>query len=197
MNGLNTFKYFFVTYGGVGAHMMLDIFSNIEMVDYNNHQKHHIRIPPTSFGGNCKVVYQYGDPYNAILSYFRRRKSEYRTWTRDHCEHIRGDYTKMNTNWDVKDYLKNGEDLFKIEEHFDNWTNITNKDYDVCLFKYEDTQNNLDSLYDYLNITNYELDYRKRKSDWRNEDEETISLLEGMYGDFHKKYEDAPSFKVY
>jgi hypothetical protein len=81
MNGLNTFKYFFVSYGGVGAHLMLDIFKYVEMIDYNNFQKHHIRIPPKTFGQNTKLVYLSGDPYNAILSYFRRRDQEYKTWT--------------------------------------------------------------------------------------------------------------------
>jgi len=198
MSGSNTFKYFFTSYGGVGAHMMLDIFKNVEMVDIDAFQKHHIKTPPKTFGTNTKVVYLYGDPYNAILSYFRRRKQNYITWTIRHCENIRGDYKKMNVNWDVKDYLKNGEDLFKLEEHFDNWTKATGVDYEICSFKYEETPKNLGKLYEFLDIKEpkYKTHFKVRKSDWRNEDEETKNLLSDMYGSFYEKYENYPSFKI-
>jgi len=199
MNGSNTFKYFFVSYGGVGAHMMLDIFKNVEMVNIDSFQKHHIKTPPKSFGTDTKVVYLYGDPYNAILSYFRRRKQEYITWTKKHCENIRGDYKKMDINWDVKDYLKNGEDLFKLEEHFDNWTNVTEKDYEICTFKYEDTPNNIEKLYGFLDIIEpkHKTPFKPRRSDWRNEDQETKELLKNMYGAFYEKYDNHPSFNIY
>lgn len=195
----NFFKYLCVSYGGSGAHMLLNIMKNNPIIDTGCFEQHHIRKPPKTFSEPVKVVYIFGDPYNAILSYFRRRKEQRKTWVKEHCKNIRGEYKKINENWDLLDYLKNGEDLFKLEEHFDNWTNIKEKDYQVAVLKYESTSIYIKDLLDFIDMDPSKSDkfeFKKRKSDWRNQPKEVKDLLEKMYGGFYEKYKNYPGFKI-
>ena len=201
-------KYFVVSYGGVGTHMLMpmikdeDWLGNIIKKDNPAWMKypHHLRNPVESFdqfgyNGKVKVIYVFGDPINSILSHFRRSKDVKRTWAKHHCVNIQGDHEKFNSNWTLDDYLNNGEDLFKLEEHFNNWTSVTVKDYDLMLLKYETSYKHEQEIMDYLD-TDIKLGYRNRKSDWKNLTKTMKDKLLNMYGSLLDKIEKFDEIKI-
>lgn len=189
-------KYFVVSYGGVGTHMLMPMIKDDEWLGHTiknknlDHMKypHHLRNPPGSFkqfgyDGKVKLIYVFGDPINSVLSHFRRRIANKKTWCKHHCLNIQGDHKKFSAKWDLIDYLKNGEDLFKLEEHFDNWTNLdpASIDYDYMILKYETAGKHEKQIMEFLN-SDVPLNFQKRNSDWRNEPEEIKAKLVNMYG---------------
>ncbi|MFZ9936127.1 MAG: hypothetical protein ACO3JG_03615 [Luteolibacter sp.] len=199
-------KYFVVSYGGVGTHMLMRMIKDEDWlghvirnkkVKHMNHP-HHLRVPPQSFrqfghDGRVKLIYLFGDPINSVLSHFRRRVTNKKDWCRHHCMNVQGDYRKFDARWDLIDYLENGVDLFRLEEHFDNWTRIEagSIDYDCMILKYESAHRHEARIMDFLN-TDVRLSYRSRNSDWRNESQEVRNKLVGMYGGLLEKCDSFP-----
>ena len=203
-------KYFVVSYGGVGTHMLMPLIKDEDWLghtiksDKKDHMKypHHLRVPPESFkeygyDGKVKVIYVFGDPVNSVLSHFRRRVANKKTWCRHHCMNIQGEYKKFKARWDLLDYLNNGEDLFKLEEHFDNWTNLAadSIDYDYMILKYETAENHEEQIQKFLD-SDLPLNFKKRNSDWRSESEEVKEKLIEMYGDLLGKSENFDEIRV-
>jgi len=174
-------KYLVVSYGGVGTYMMMDVIGKNNFLKIPEtsgiwqKEYHHIKCPPKTFGEPVKVIYIYGDPYNALISHFRRR-CILKEWARNHCKNMHGEWWKLNTDWELLDYLKNGEDLFKFEEHFDNWVNIKDKDYDVMVLKYEFVKKYENVVLSYLDSEN-PINYKERLSNWNDLDSDSFELL--------------------
>ena len=194
-------KYFVVSYGGVGTHMLMpmikeqDWLGSIIKRNEPSYMKypHHLRVPPKSFkehgyNGKVKIIYVFGDPINSVLSHFRRRSSVKKDWAHHHCINVQGEYEKFDTQWNLESYLNNGEDLFKLEEHFDNWVNIkpTEIDYDLMIVKYESANKHEDQIKQFLN-TSTGLKWRKRNSDWRSLGPKTIAKLKNIYSELLNK----------
>lgn len=203
-------KYFVVSYGGVGTHMLMPMIDDRDWLGHTikgdskkDHMgsPHHLRVPPASFkeygyDGEVKVIYVFGDPINSVLSHFRRRIANKKTWCRHHCMNVQGDYKKLKARWDLQDYLENGEDLFRLEEHFDNWTTLSADaiDYKYMILKYETAHNHEKQIQDFLE-SDLPLNFKKRNSDWRNESEETKQKLLDMYGSLLKKCDNFAEIK--
>lgn len=188
--------YFVVSFGGVGTHMLMPMIKKSEWLGHairNNkilHMRcpHHMRMPPASFKehgyhGEVKLIYVFGDPINSVLSHFRRRITNKRSWCKHHCMNIQGDYKKFSSRWDLKDYLRNGVDLFRLEEHFDNWTSLKPEsiDYDYMILKYETASRHENQIKDFLE-TDVSMSFRIRNSDWKAEQEDIKTKLIDMYG---------------
>lgn len=206
----NELKYFVVSYGGVGTHMITpmikdgDWLGDIIRDRKNGHMKypHHIRNVPSSFKeygypGKVKVIYIFGDPINSVLSHFRRRLSHKKSWCKHHCLNVQGEHKKFKVSWDLKDYLKNGVDLFKLEEHFDNWTTVDPDtiDFDYMILKYETACNHEKEIMSFLN-TDVPLNFKARSSDWRNESAEIKEQLLEMYGSLLEKCDKFDEMKI-
>lgn len=203
-------KYFVVSYGGVGTHMITpmikdsDWLGNIIRDRKKGHMKypHHIRNVPQSFkeygyDGKVRLIYIFGDPINSVLSHFRRRLSHKKSWCKHHCLNLQGDHEKFKVKWDLKDFLLNGEDLFRLEEHFDNWTKVDpdSIDFDYMILKYETANRHENAIKEFLN-TDVPLNFKMRSSDWRNESEEIKELLMGMYGKLLEKCDQFDEIKI-
>lgn len=202
-------KYFVVSYGGVGTHMLMPMIREEDWLGHaikrkeKTHMKypHHLRVPPASFkefgyDGALRLIYVFGDPINSVLSHFRRRLANKKSWCRHHCMNIQGDYKPFNARWDLMAYLKQGVDLFRLEEHFDNWTRIEagSIDYDYMILKYETAHRYEDRIREFLN-TEVPLNFKKRSSDWRNEAPEIKEKLIAMYGGMVEKCNSFPEIR--
>jgi hypothetical protein len=154
---------------------------------------HHLRVPPASFKehgyhGHVKLIYVFGDPINSVLSHFRRRIDNKKSWCQHHCMNIQGDYKKFSARWDLEAFLKQGRDLFQLENHFDNWTTVdpASIDYDFMILKYETAHLHEAEIQAFLE-TDAPLSFKARSSDWRTQPEETQSKLLAMYGSLLEK----------
>ena len=203
-------KYFVVSYGGVGTHMITPMISESDWLGHiirdrkNGHMKHphHIRTVPRSFKeygyqGKVKLIYIFGDPINSVLSHFRRRLSHKKSWCQHHCLNVQGDFKKFKVRWGLKEFLKNGDDLFKLEEHFDNWTTVDPEyiDFEYMILKYETAFKYEQEIMKFLN-TEIPLNFRSRNSDWRNEPEEIKEQLVNMYGTLLEKCDKFDEIKI-
>lgn len=203
-------KYFVVSYGGVGTHMITPMINDADWLGHtirdrkNGHMKypHHIRKVPGSFKeygyeGKVRLIYIFGDPINSVLSHFRRRLSHKKDWCKHHCLNLQGDHEKFKVSWDLKDFLNNGVDLFKLEEHFDNWTNVdpATIDFDYMILKYETACNHEKEIMSFLN-TDIPLNFKLRNSDWRNETAEIKEKLINMYGSLLEKCDKFDEIKI-
>jgi len=206
----NELKYFVVSYGGVGTHMITPMINDSDWLFHiirdrkKGHMKYpqHIRTVPSSFKeygyqGKVKLIYIFGDPINSVLSHFRRRLSHKKSWCKHHCLNVQGDFKKFKESWDLKDYLKNGVDLFRLEEHFDNWTTVDPEsiDFDYMILKYETANKHEEQIKDFLN-TDVPLNFKMRNSDWRNESEEIKARLVDMYGSLLEKCDQFDEIKI-
>jgi hypothetical protein len=206
----NELKYFVVSYGGVGTHMITPMINDSDWLFHiirdrkKGHLKYpeHIRTVPSSFKeygyqGKVKLIYIFGDPINSVLSHFRRRLSHKKSWCKHHCLNVQGDFKKFKESWDLKDYLKNGVDLFRLEEHFDNWTTVDPQsiDFDYMILKYETANKHEEQIKDFLN-TDVPLNFKIRNSDWRNESEEIKARLVDMYGSLLEKCDQFDEIKI-
>jgi hypothetical protein len=206
----NELKYFVVSYGGVGTHMITPMINDSDWLFHiirdrkKGHLKYpeHIRTVPSSFKeygyqGKVKLIYIFGDPINSVLSHFRRRLSHKKSWCKHHCLNVQGDFKKFKESWDLKDYLKNGVDLFRLEEHFDNWTTVDPQsiDFDYMILKYETANKHEEQIKDFLN-TDVPLNFKMRNSDWRNESEEIKARLVDMYGSLLEKCDQFDEIRI-
>lgn len=209
MSGQIEKMYFIVSFGGVGTHMLMPMIKESDWLGHviknrrirHMRSPHHIRKPPATFKeygyhGKVRLIYVFGDPVNSVLSHFRRRITNKKSWCKHHCMNIQGNYKKLSPRWNLEDYLNNGVDLFGLEEHFDNWTGIQlgSIDYDFMILKYETAHRHEKQIMDFLE-TDTPLAFKKRSSDWRTEREDIKIKLIDMYGSLLAKCEQFDEIK--
>jgi len=161
------------------------------------------------------VVYIYGNPFNSLLSFYKRNRDTERKisiidsngkeepckWLKKTCYWLRGNYKDVNDAWDINGYLDNGKDLFKWEENFDKWIN-SETDYPILFIKSEDMWENWDEIMWHLfGKNNFKGDVNKyiklpekiqRSSDWTELSEETKTKLFNVYGNLYDKINNLP-----
>ena len=183
--------YYIVSYGGCGS-VMLTRYLNI----YGEVQHIHSRFPPDEleyvgndnslieningehFNGiklnesdlsNTKVIYIYKDPVKAIYSRFRDP---------NHLKNIEA--KDINTTLD--DILTSKEDLYGIEQFFDNWTAPNpNRNYKIICVKYSDIFEKQGELMKTLGITPYEEHVLTMKETKREYPENELNILYEIY----------------
>lgn len=196
-------KYFYVcTYGGSGSTMLSNYLKNFGIV------KHiHTRDPPNDLTGvsecptfalewfnnkkiskkNLKryhVIFLYRNPIDAIYSRFCSKRWDI------HLKNL-----KIDPNITIEKVVELKEDLYKIEEFFDNYTKVNKKrNYNIYCVKYEDFFDNISyfnkilgipdipSLYPKEILTKKELTYKKE--------------LEFIYKDLIEKMNNMPFIKI-
>ena len=146
-------KVFYVcSFGGCGSKMLCEYLKHFGTV------KHvHSRCPPTKlthvgsnewfsnlliedkYLKNYYVIYIYRDPVKAILSRFTHA---------GHLLHI-----QANPNTTIQDVITSKQDLYGINNFFDNYTTMNSKrNYNIYCVKYEDLFNNMDVFNKTFNI---------------------------------------------
>lgn len=188
-------KYYQVSPGSVGSCSIEDLLPtkiNIPRHVWNAHERDFTKLDRE--GGDVRACYIYGNPYNIVLSYFRRN---FMRIPYDHCRHMTGNLSALYSKniWTLDDYLKNGKDLFNMREHFYGWYNHDNRKYDIMFIKYETFKDNIDKLFDWYNVeesVREKYAVKERESAWEKQSKEVIEGLERIYGDFYQEYLKLP-----
>lgn len=103
--------------GGVGSTFLFDIIeANVPEASPNNfppgaQQWKHTIFPP-QFRKVRKALFVFGRPDLAVLSIFRRGICSVHLWNKG----------LPRANFNLQEYIENGADLFRTEEHLRNWT---------------------------------------------------------------------------
>lgn len=112
-----------------------------------------------------------------------------------HCKNVDGDHENHIT--DPLKYIEKGVDTMKYREHFDNYTKNDGKNYKVICINYHKMWDNLEDIFNVLNIPLSELDnFPKKKETKKDVDINIINGLEGMYSDLIKDIENFPTIKI-
>lgn len=172
-----------VTPGSAGTYYMKSFLGkNYNPLKLNTHRRNPKM--PKRFKG--RVVYLYSNPYDTILSYYRRGflKEPY-----DHCSHIEGDLKgiREKNKWFLQEFLKNGRDFFQLGDHFRQWFSYNGRTYDILFIKYESLLQTLPQLIEWYELPKEKMlkkfHFTARNSSWRNQPREIQEGLWKIYGD--------------
>lgn len=142
---------------------------------------------------NFRAIYVVGDPREAVLSVFRRN---YQHW---HIQHMDGEISKWNFDWDLDEFLSQQKDYFKYERHFENWKNAKRK-YPILIVKFDSIWENLEELIDFAGLPKQVINKfparKERSIKWKEVNIETKNDIEFLYGKLAMKIQSMPSFQI-
>lgn len=197
------------SYGGAATTIFIDHFSNqgvtIPIKEYSAGYEYVFKHTPWPPDEGDKAVYIFSDPVEAVISFFRRRSEGHnktmrglgtpaKDWVVGHCKNIDGDHSKIDEEWDLTDYLSQGEELFRLERHFDNWTKA-DRQYPILLVKYEKMWENLEVIHNFMECPDAASDFpqkRTRGSSLDNLSPKDRHNILKMYGPLKEKISLAP-----
>jgi len=187
-NHLKKHNYFVCSYGGCGSKILtayLKNFGNVFHIHSNNPPYELTRpgnsyiveknkydewfteyLIPDNELNNYTVIYIYRNPVKAIISRFDNPV---------HLLHI-----QSNTSITIQDVINHQEDLYGIENFFDNYT-IHKKKYNIICLKYEDLFDNIEKLNNILNLPNIPPLYPSKKETNKNTNINIVKNLEKIY----------------
>src|SRR5688572_10504159 len=201
------------SFGGVGSKCLVKGLLQTEDEFILGPSHTHLRAPPDKRALDGRtMIYMFGDPYNAVISFFKRRIKRTRShgfntregsgdplWAVKHCKNIGGDHERMDPQWGLEAYLDNGVDLLKMEEHYDNWVNAKT-DYPVLFVRYETMWSHLREICSFVGLPEAAIAgfpaQEVRGSRWENEPEATRLKLIKVYSRLHGKIAAAPNVWV-
>ena len=157
-------NYYVCSFGGCGSTVLANYLSN-----FGNVYHIHDRFPPnelTYVGKNntnedihdewfnnvkipyeklskYKVIFIYRNPIEVIFTRFAQRHGP-------NVKHLQNIKCDNDGNINFYDVLYSKRDLYKMEEFFDNYTNITNRNYNIYCIKYEFLFNNNFDILNYI-----------------------------------------------
>ena len=202
------------SFGGVGSKCLV---KGILQTDNETLlQKAHIhrRTPPSKneIKGR-KVIYVFGNPMNAVISFFQRRDALSQlhgfvtkkdntgdiNWAIKHCVALEGMSDLLEPAYDLPAYLTHNIDMFKLEEHFYNWYHAKTS-YPILFVRYETMWENLEEIFDFLKLSKKKIiNFPKketRASDWKDEAPEIVDGLESIYGNLRQKFDNLPDIQI-
>ncbi len=141
---------------------------------------------------NIKLGYIYGNPYNAVLSVFRRG------YQHMHVRAMNADSGTEPKNLEgvsLEEFLAQGKDEFYMERQFDNWTSEVNPKHPIILIKYEALADHIGEILDFFG-TKDPFEVKERKSSWLDQPESIRKQLEKIYGGLFDKVEAMPPIKI-
>lgn len=139
-----------------------------------------------------KLGYIYGNPYNAVISVFRRNYQDMHTQAMNSQSPTPAG--KL-TNVSLEEYLERGLDEFHLERQLDNWANARECPHPILLIKYEDMAQNMNEILRYFEQDDL-FEFRLRKSNWGLQSEPVRRALEQMYGSVKAKVDALPGLKL-
>jgi len=170
--------------GGCGSCALEDFFGNhinYPRDSWNAHERDSNKPDP-----NSKVAYIYADPYNTILSYYRRN---FLVTPYYHCQHISGDVNILNVkpSWTLEEFLQMSEDPFRLRDHFRGWYDNKNRTYDIMFIKYESLPYTFPKLCEWFNYDNKSFDFKSRNSEWESQSDTIKENLDRLYGAYREE----------
>jgi hypothetical protein len=183
------------SYGGCGTTMLYDFLSNKKAGvpdDYKDWYLRHTKKPPKEerVMNGFRCIYLYSDPFNSLISIFRRGYQN---------EIYRRLGNGKKKEWNLKEYLRNGEDVFLFKKTYKNWTESVRK-YPILILKYETMWEYLPEIMAFVGLPKKAADdfpeKRPRSSDWRSKPDVIREQLKSIYGDLRAEIQEAPEFRI-
>lgn len=184
---------YLVSTGGVGS-CAVEAWAHGKLCEMHNGQpwSAHTRNPKIvpRDGEEVRVLYIVGNPYNQLLSFHRRGflSAPYR-----HCQHVGGNVQALEwrKEWTLEEYLDQGEDLFRLESHFDGWWKYAARRYEVMFVRYETMPTVIEGVAAWLGVeANFA--FKPRASDVFKQPPAVREKLVEMYGRFAMRVCDLP-----
>lgn len=178
-----------VSVGGVGSTALgRHVWSTNDKTSYEH------AFSPAVFTGHPKLRlgYMYGDPYNAVLSVFRRGYQDM---------HIRAMHRHTGitppslAKVSIDEYLEAGLDQFGLEAQFDRWVGAVPAPCPLILVKYEGLAEGIGEVLDFFAVKKPFV-VRPRKSSWETQPDNIRRGLEKIYGSMREKVLAMPAIKV-
>jgi hypothetical protein len=139
-----------------------------------------------------RLGYMYGDPYNAVLSVFRRGYQQMHS----RAMHTgTGQPTPDLTGVTLDQYLEAGVDQFGLEAQFDRWTRAVTPACDTILIKYEDLSENINQVLEFFSVQK-PFQVRTRKTSWDSQPSHIQAGLHRIYGPLREKVLAMPGIKI-
>lgn len=141
---------------------------------------------------NLRLGYIYGNPYNAVLSIFRR------SYQQMHVQAMHAGSGTIPADLEgisLEAFLEGGKDEFCMERQFDNWTAETNPMHPIILIKYETLGEHIEEILEFFG-TKDPFEVKERKSSWLDQPVSIRKQLENVYGDLFAKVEAMPAIKI-
>jgi len=185
---------YIITPGACGTHALIDFMGS----SYSKRDHH--RRNSNSFQANSKIVYLFANPYDTILSFFRRNDQGGK-FLESHCKHMEGNdgyfHKKKIT---LEEFLKDPNDPFMLEDHYLEYVNNVNRNYDLLVVRYDTLKyEGPKSIIDFwgLDIDPSKFKFIKRNSCWTDQSEEIQDLFYQKYGKFKDMYDQLPNSQLY
>jgi hypothetical protein len=189
-------KNFLITQGCTGTYSLIGAVGKHFNYENTRSFNHHSRNANNgAFTKESNVVYIFCNPYDYVLSCFRRWKNT--DGVRSHNQQCGGDneyYVSKNYRG-LEDFLSDPYDCFKYKEHADGYLHNDQRKYNLLFVKYEVlSEYGIQPILDFWNLSNDPncFKFKQRSSNWKNESQEIKDLLEFKYGDVMKWYEELP-----
>lgn len=141
---------------------------------------------------DVRLGYIFGNPYNAVLSVFRREFQHM---------HVAAMNAESPTpaaslkGLSVEAYLERGVDEFRIERQFDHWTNPAKATHPTILIRYEALAENIGEVLGFFHCER-PFPVMTRNSQWTDQPEHIRRGLERMYGKLCAKIEAMPAIAI-
>ena len=178
-----------VSMGGVGSTALARHIGSIADKTVKEHA-----YSPCMYDGNrnLRLGYMFGNPYNAVLSVFRRNFQQM------HAKAMHADSPTLPPDLrgvTLEAYLEKGIDAFSIERQFDNWVNQHHSRHPTLLIKYEGLANNIDDVLAFFGVKDA-FGVKERQSSWLDQPPHIRTGLERMYGKLNEKIEAMPELQI-
>lgn len=135
-----------------------------------------------------KLGYVFGNPYNSVLSVFRRG---YQSMHANAMNANSPTQAADLKNMSIEAYLERGIDEFHLQRQLDNWLDPSLTKHPVILIKYEDLSDSIDDVLKFFDC-NKPFSVRTRQSSWLEQPEHIVKGLENMYGSFFEQVNKMP-----
>ncbi len=138
---------------------------------------------------HANLVYLYSNPMNALISLTNRG---FLNVPNAHCLNMDGDIEGLGSrnSWTLEEYLDNGIDYFKFQDHFATWFEYSQRRYNIMFVRYESLDRLLPEVMEWWGFDRsnaMRLSIHARKSDWTQQPEKIRKGLVNMFN-HHNDY---------
>jgi Sulfotransferase domain len=186
--------------GGVGTTFFMEFLDQHILINSptDRDRLKHSCYPPLSMNAKQKAIYIIGDPITATISLFRR---EYHFNQAKKLLNIQGGKTigLIQKHTTLQEYAEAQVDCFQFEAHYKNWR-TSSVPYPILFVKYEKIWDNLDAIFDFLNLPrSLQSSFPEKKQ--RNSSLDSLSdttrrNLMVLYQDFADKLDKVPDIEI-
>jgi hypothetical protein len=189
MPGKDRFRCAMASMGGVGSTALARHIGSIS----DKTDREHAYSPAVYDGySGLRLGYMFGNPYNSVLSIFRRRYQQMHVVAMH--AHSRTSPVSLR-NMSLEEYLEREVDEFFIERQLDNWMGNVNPRHPTILIRYELLGDHIDTVLDFFACRKAFV-VTPRSSSWIEQPEHIRKGLEKIYGRVNEKIEASPAVRI-